>query len=307
MKLEKLPNMPEPFGVKITDIPPIKEMTYSECRELGKVCMEYLVWVIEDQDMTKEKFSKFSYSWGRPQRITDSFLNKIENKELKKEFIETMKRISFDSLPGLGRVTGMRNEEGKITGIFADGEIDWHSNESGKSNPHPVVLLHAIEGTKNSQTQYLENVTQYRNLSGEDRKFVDSLNCLYYFDVNEVEFLNKEASEIQKFIIDFNSYPESGFNIKPLIQVSPGGHKGFAFNYRTFRGFEGKTQQESDEIIEWLKNLLIKDEYVYTHEWKDGDVMAFDQIVTLHKRPTKDCSKRLLHRIACNFNKIEGI
>lgn len=306
MKLKKLPNIPEPFGVKITDIPQIKDMTRSEWRELGKVCMKYLVWVIEDQQMTKEIFSRFCYSWGKPHVVHEDVFARLDSTpDLKRQLIEEMQRMSFDHLPGLGRVTGIRDDKGRTTGIFADGELGWHCNEAGKLNPHPVVLLHAIEGTKNTQTQFIENVTEYQKLTSEDRKFVDSLVCLYKFDGDYITESLNGVSDLQKLIVRLNVYPTDGDNPRPLIQESPGGHRGFCFPFTTFNKFKDKTDQESKEIMDWLKNLLMKDERVYTHNWENNDIVAFDQMVTLHRRPTKDCSKRLLHRIACTFEKIK--
>jgi hypothetical protein len=52
------------------------------------------------------------------------------------------------------------------------------------------------------------------------------------------------------------------------------------------------------------EEIMFVPERIYTHNWDDGDVLFMDQIVTLHCRPTKDCSKRLLHRMAFDFSKV---
>lgn len=310
MKLEKLPNMPEPFGVRITDIPPIEEMTRSEWRELGQVALKHLVWSLEgQQNLSKEKFSRLCYSWGKPGRWnpSDSQIFESLEPEIKSSITDVIMKISYNTkLPGLGRVTGIKDEQGDFTGIFPDGELEWHSNESGRQNPYPVLLLHAIHGTYGTQTQFLENVTEYEKLSYQDRKFVDSLICVYEWNPEHMDKTIKGTSvpEIHKIIGKINAFPKEGENFRPLISTSPGGHKGFAFNFFAFTRFKDKTTEESTEIIDWLKNLLIKEDRIYTHDWKDGDIVAFDQIVTLHKRPTSDCSSRLLHRMSCNFDKI---
>lgn len=307
MKLTKLPGMPEPFGVEISDIPKLSEMTKNEWKELAQICLNHLVWVIKDQsDLTKEKFSRICYSWGRPGAFDLNELDRFDTEEEKQEIIDELTRMSFKRLPGLGRVTGMRDEEGNTTGMFADGELDWHSNESGRKNPHPVVLLHGVEGTEGSETHYLENVTPYDNLSSEDKKFVDSLICIYEFNPKKGFAAGIDGvSTLQHKLVWLNTYPTKKIIKKPIIQISPGGFKGFAFNFGTFNTFEGKTESESNEIVDWLKNYLIADERIYKHHWRDGDVCAFDQIVTLHCRPTEDCSNRLLHRMAVDFSRVE--
>jgi alpha-ketoglutarate-dependent taurine dioxygenase len=49
---------------------------------------------------------------------------------------------------------------------------------------------------------------------------------------------------------------------------------------------------------------FLKDEYVYHQDWKDGDLVFMDQTITVHRRPTKDCSKRVMIRQTCNFDNI---
>lgn len=321
MKLKKLPGMPEPFGVEITDIPKISEMTKSEWQELAHVCLNHLVWIIKGQsDLTKEKFSRLCYSWGRPGTFNIDELDRFDTEEEKQEIIDELTRMSFKRLPGLGRVTGMRDEEGNTTGMFADGELDWHSNESGRKNSHPVVLLHGIEGTKGSETHYIENVTPYDNLNSADKNLVDSLICIYKYDkdTNYMESKGDDFTDVVSFgegvngvsslqhkLVWLNTYSSESLQEKPLIATSPGGHKGFAFNFHAFNTFKNKTEQESKEIIEWLKSYLLVDERIYKQYWEDGDLCAFDQIVTLHRRPTEDCSNRLLHRMAVDFSRVE--
>ena len=307
MKLKKIANMPEPFGVEIYDIPLLNEMTRSEWRELGKICLQHLVWIIPNQNISKHVFARIAYSWGKPGLFTENDFNQIQDKKIKNEVYDELIRMSITNLPGLARVTGIKTEDGKATGMFSDGELDWHSNESGKENPHPVVLLHGISGTKNSQTQFLENVTKYEKLTTEDKLFFDSLECIYHYNgtniYSDVTGLSG-VSATQNQIVRINTYASNEPFIKKLVLTSPGGFKGFAFNFNTFHKFVDKTEKESNEIKEWLKDLLIVDKDIYTHNWEDGDIIAFDQIVTLHRRPTKDCSNRLLHRISCDFSKI---
>jgi hypothetical protein len=52
-----------------------------------------------------------------------------------------------------------------------------------------------------------------------------------------------------------------------------------------------------------MKHFL-KDEYVYHQDWNNGDLVFMDQTITVHRRPTKDCSKRVMIRQTCNFDNI---
>lgn len=295
MKLSKLPNMPDPFGYEIQDVN-LKTMNKQGIVELAELCKKHLVITIKKQDISKERFAQLCYTWGRPHKYAD--IDKFTDSETRGD----LERMSFPHLPGLGRVTGIRDKEGNRTGMFADGQLDWHCNQSGTLNPKSVVALQGVEGTCGTQTCFLEGVTVYNNLSSEDKALVDSLVSVYGFKLDGV---GPGASAAQQAIVQMNQNPEENFE-KPLVAISPGGHRGINFSYTTIKGFKGKTEQENKELFDWLKRIVFVDKNVYTHDWDDGDVLFMDQIVTLHARPTEDCSKRLLHRMAFDFSRIEN-
>ena len=54
----------------------------------------------------------------------------------------------------------------------------------------------------------------------------------------------------------------------------------------------------------FLKDHIFRDELIYGHDWEDGDLMFFDNTVTLHRRPTRDCSKRLMFRMCFNYDRL---
>lgn len=293
MRLVKLPNMPEPFGYEIQDVD-LQRSTREEIVEFANLCKKHLVITFKNQPISKERFAMLCYTWGSPHKYAD--IDQFTDPETRGD----LERMSFPHLPGLGRVTGIRDKDGNRTGMFADGQLDWHCNQSGTINPKCVVALQGVEGTHGTHTQFLEGVTAYNNLSAADKETVDGLVSVYGFKFDAV---GPGASKAQQDIVHMNQNPVEGFE-KPLVAVSPGGHRGINFSYTTIKGFKGKTDAENEELFAWLKSIVFVDERVYTHAWDDGDVLFMDQIVTLHKRPTEDCSKRLLHRMAFDFSKV---
>jgi alpha-ketoglutarate-dependent taurine dioxygenase len=293
VNLIKLSNMPEPFGYEVKGID-LATCGKEEMWQLAELCKKHLVICIKSQPVSVERYAQICYAWGRPHSYTD--IDQITDPEV----LDDLRRMSFPHLPGMGRITGIRDAEGNRTGMFADGELDWHCNQSGTTNPKPVVALQAVEGTAGTHTQFLEGVTGYAELTPADRAVVDGLVAIYGW---KFDAIGPGAHWAQQEIVHRNNNPVEGFR-KSIVSVSPGGHRGINYSFNTIIGFEGKTAAENMEIDAWLKDLIFKDSRVYTHAWDDGDVLFMDQIVTLHKRPTKDCTKRLLHRIAFDFSRV---
>ena len=46
------------------------------------------------------------------------------------------------------------------------------------------------------------------------------------------------------------------------------------------------TEEESLKFKDYLWEKINRPEYIYTHNWKDGQVVYMEQNITLHARPT---------------------
>ena len=64
--------------------------------------------------------------------------------------------------------------------------------------------------------------------------------------------------------------------------------------------------EESQRYKSHLWGIIHKPEYVYTHDWEDGQLMCMDQNITLHARPTniEDGNKRTLCRMISYLDKL---
>jgi hypothetical protein len=47
------------------------------------------------------------------------------------------------------------------------------------------------------------------------------------------------------------------------------------------------SREESQRVMKTLTDVVYNEQYVYTHDWQDGQIVFMDQEITLHKRPTK--------------------
>ena len=57
------------------------------------------------------------------------------------------------------------------------------------------------------------------------------------------------------------------------------------------------------DLFETLKNHVLKEEFVYHHDWEDGDVVISEQWLSIHKRWAFDkMDQRVLHRIGFDYS-----
>jgi hypothetical protein len=320
VKTRKLPGFGS-LGVEVYDTD-LRTIGADELRELGFISLEQLLVVIGRESVcgiSRERFHEICTAWLLDSsadfaltRVTfEKMLGKygsergpdglpIDIDPVDRRMVEEGYRIvnGIEHLQGMSRVTGKRDEDGNTTGMFAEGELEWHCNNQGAALRAPGVGLIGWEGATGSRTEFLNTADAYQDLSPEWQSICDELIAVHRFIPGAIA---PGVSEVQERLLKFTMCPDDDTEI-PLVMRSPAGIKGLHFAFTSIHHFKGMSQAESEKTIEYLKEHVIRDKYIYGHDWVDGDMLLFDNSITLHRRPTKDCSKRLMYRMAFNYD-----
>lgn len=299
-------------------------VTPDEIRAIGEHHLHDLVTVIRKEsvgDISAERFHSICTSWAVPTPSGNYELTTTPNELRRKygddydywgnkdtldpadrEVVEEMMRCAqgVEELRGMVRVTGIRDDDGQTTGMFSEGVLDWHSNQQGTNYYAPGAALLAIEGTANSRTEFLNTADAYQDLTPEWQSICDELVAIHRWTPGKMA---PGVSKVQDRILQMHMVPEDDVEV-PVVNTSPAGYKGLHFPFTSIHGFKGMSESESNKVIDFLKDHILRDKYIYRHEWQDGDMLCFDNTVTLHRRPTPDTSKRLLYRISYNLDQI---
>lgn len=273
------------------------QLNKQDFKNIGNVFLNELLVVCPNQCISPRKFASICYSWGKPEIFDPSRYYSLDDQNRKR-----VEKLGLGNIPGLVKISAYRDEQDDFTGILSDGELEWHSDGSGKLNPPEAIALYAIEVGSNNHTDFLECVTPYEKLSYEDRRTVDSLEYVHTYDINSVPRYAVH-SDVQKQIL-YSSEISNREVILPLVCTSPKGYRGLRYNRRSFKNFINKSEKENEELIKWIESLIFKEENVYTHTWKQGDLLFMDQTVMLHRRRSQSFEKRLLYRIQFDVSKL---
>lgn len=301
------------LGVEVYDLD-LKTCSDDDIKELGKIVIDQLVVYVnaENCSVTPERLNHIAQVFGDPfggqdQSAYEMVKEKRKQNQLSKKDLVALRELrkirqGLEHNPGMIRVTGKRDEEGDYLGMFAQGELDWHSDRQGTGNFVPMILLNAVEGTEGTCTEFLQTADAYELLTPEWKNIIDNLVGVHRFIPGKMA-PGLDAS--QENILRMNMCPIENSEV-PFICYSPGGRKGVRLSYNTLDHFKGYNKSDSDEILQFILNHFMKEEYVYHQDWKNGELVFMDQTITVHRRPTKDCSKRVMIRQTCNFDNILG-
>jgi len=298
MEITRKSNWVEVSGVDITDSESV--------RELGKTCAHECVVVFKEQ-LTEQTMYETMTQWGDPSR---ALIHKYVGEKLLtgrhwRELLINLGYISnaVDTFKeGMCRVSYSRNEKGKPTGIFTNGELDWHSDQQSHDDTQRMIGLMSLWGSKGSQTTFLCTNPMYELLNQEDRTMVDELVTVWAWDGGT---MSEDLIESQMELVHYHMIPLDGME-SPLKNTTASGREGIKFPSHSFSHFKGMTREESLRYREHLWSLLNKPEYIHTQNWEDGQAVFMDQNITLHARPTnvKDGDSRTMSRTVTYMNKI---
>jgi taurine dioxygenase len=72
--------------------------------------------------------------------------------------------------------------------------------------------------------------------------------------------------------------------LQPLVRTNPdNGLKALYFHPVKTENIVGMTPQESQALLDELLSYAVRDEFVYRHRWRKGDVLIWDNRAAMHR------------------------
>jgi alpha-ketoglutarate-dependent taurine dioxygenase len=321
MKVSKIPGLGR-FGVFIDDLD-FNNLSDEEWLEIGNIHLNSLVTIIRNVDITPPEYERRINMWGSPHStfilalgkkyrkanplldiLTKDTINGIPVDPEDKKYVSSVGDIlAYEEVQNpntnVVKVTGKKKEDGTPLGMFAEGELLWHSNESGNLVFAPGVSLLGASGTIGSATGFVTTPDWYEEQSESFRSELDQMIIQHEFTPGRI---NPGLREEQDSIMHRNMCPVP--TELPLVIQSPQGIKGIHYSVNTINSIKGMSQPESDKIFEYINKTLFVEKYIYDHWYQqDNDLCLFDNSVTLHRR-LGGIANRMCYRIQYQYSKL---
>ena len=313
IRITDIPNL-EGYGVFVDNID-FKHLTRSEWMDLGKLSMQKLVMIIRSTGLDNRSFHQVIKKWGKDRQNyaatlfarypwangqIDHIIASTEVPDEEKDIIREFKRVGGcnQKTGNTLRVSG-KKVNGQRIGMFADGELLWHSNESGDIAFTPAVALLGAENMTNSATGFMVTTPYYYSVSDSFRSELDEMILIHNFVPGRI---NPGLNEPQDNLMYKNMCPDPDTEI-PLVIQSPAGIKGLHYSFNTVTGIKGMSNLEAEKILTEIKKGLKK--YTYDYWWEnDDDLLIFDNSIVQHRR-LGDTTNRLCHRYQFDYTYLQ--
>ena len=312
-RITNIPNL-EGYGVFVDDID-FRNLTRTEWMDLGKLSMQKLVMIIRSTGLDNRSFHQVIKKWGKDRQNYAATLfarypwanGQIDHIIASTEVPDEEKNIirEFQRVGGCNQKTGNtlrvsgKKINGQRIGMFADGELLWHSNESGDIAFTPAVALLGAENMTNSATGFMVTTPYYYNVSDSFRSELDEMVLIHNFVPGRI---NPGLNDPQDNLMYKNMCPDPDTEI-PLVIESPAGIKGLHYSFNTVTGIKGMSNLEAKKVLAEIRKGL--DPYTYDYWWEnDDDLLIFDNSIVQHRR-LGDTTNRLCHRYQFDYTYLQ--
>ncbi|MCB4824629.1 TauD/TfdA dioxygenase family protein [Roseicella aerolata] len=192
---------------------------------------------------------------------------------------------------------GNVEEPGGLRAHFASGVEQWHADSSFRAVPSAASLFYgAICPPEGGETWFLDAATAYEELPDAMKARIEGLRGVH--DLWTLSEWNRRHTPGRPPL------PEETRRLlppmpQPLVRRHPvTGRRSLFLCPAVISHVEGLSAEESRALIEALMAHAAQERYLYRHRWREGDLVAWDNLATLHTATLFDHTRyrRLMFR-----------
>jgi taurine dioxygenase len=189
-------------------------------------------------------------------------------------------------------------KDGKPIGSYDAGSL-WHTDGAYLANPHAISALRALEvplqdGRTLGDTHFTSVSAAYDALPQPMKKRIEGLQAVQSF---EQHLAKTGGGGVKKDI--YSTVKAAAEVTHPLVRVHPvNGRKCLYVTEGYTARIVGLPEDESRDLIAELASHCIKPEFRYLHNWRQHDLVIWDDCSTQHKATFDYPASlpRLMHR-----------
>jgi len=179
--------------------------------------------------------------------------------------------------------------KGQVTGILPDGEMFFHSDTCYVEHPAMASMLYAIEiPSRGGNTRYANGFRAYETLPADIKRTLSGKRALNVYD-----YVGNPTVRAEILPPDVKQYAH------PIFRTHlPTRRKSLYVNRLMTWSIVGLPRDESHALLQFLFDHQEREEFVYEHVWRPGDVVLWDNRSCLHARTDFDAkASRRLRRV----------
>jgi len=257
------------LGVEIRGLNLSADLSQDTIEAIRNTVEEEGVLVIPSQSLTDQQQVDFSRRFGDLERHPESEKRRVGH-------------------PETFYLTNVQ-ADGELKDLIAPGTQRWHTDSSYREIPCTLSLLYAIDvPQQGGETEFVSTVHAYNQLPEDRRRGLEGVRVIHSYEHSNPDAWPKMSQEERDAVPPVSH---------PLVRTLDDGRRALYLGSHAAR-VEGLNEEEGRRLLVELLDLATREPFIYQHRWKKGDLLVWDNRLTLHRvRPYASTrEKRVLRR-----------
>lgn len=253
----------------------LRSLSDADFARVHQAWLDHSVLLFRDQRLTDEDLIAFSRRFGD--------LDWAPVQETGRRFVEGM--------PELYVVSNVI-ENGEPIGSLGAGEAVWHTDMSYVEQPPKASALYALEiPPEGGNTSFVTMYGVYAALPDQWKQRISGLRVKHDGTYNSGGYVRQGVTPSD----DPRLAPGT---LHPLVYTHPEtGRPALYLGRRRNAYIDGLALADSEALLDQLWAYVERPEFAWTHRWRAGDLVLWDNRCTMHRRDAFDPdARRILHR-----------
>ena len=263
------------IGAEVTGIDLTQPIDAATRRALNEAAVENIALVIRDQKFTAPQFLEAGKLFGEP---------------MDRDFLD----YSLPGVPFVFEVSSRhRNKDGSVKMVGRQ----WHTDHTNHECPPKYTMLYALElPAKGGGTSIANMRAGYDSLPDDLKRRIAGMKTANVIVGSAAPTVNADRLSAQ-----VTEKPEPV--LQPLVRTNADdGRKSLYFHTNKTDHIVGLTPQETQALFKELLSYALRPEFIYSHTWRLGDMLIWDNRSALHKAnydydPADESQHRFLYRM----------
>jgi alpha-ketoglutarate-dependent taurine dioxygenase len=262
------------FAFEVLGLPLWEPLEHGDIAELLDLWSRHPVLVFRRQALSERELARFSALFGPLERV------------VRTEWASPV-------VPEVGLISNLKDGQGRPIGGLGDGELEWHSDQSYMMKPATGAVLHALElPPAGGTTSWVDLSAAYEGLPERLKRPIEGRRGIFDYVKRLAGYQGVDR------VISDEARRKTPPVLHPLVHNHPAtGKKALYLDSTTTVGIEGLDAADGALLLDEIYACATRPEFVYRHNWQVGDIVAWDNGLTMHRRePFDPAARRLMKR-----------
>jgi taurine dioxygenase len=244
------------IGAEVTGIDLRERVDADTRRRLNEAVVAHVALVIRDQVFTPEQYLAAVSLFGEP---------------MEQHFTQY-------ALPGCPLVHEVSNRHVDKSGKRVKHGAGWHTDHTNHVRPPKYTSLYAVSlPSSGGDTAVVNMRAGYEALPESMQRRIAGMKTVNVFQGSASATYSGQSADAQA-----ERKPQPV--LQPLVRTNPdNGLQALYFHPVKTETIVGMTPQESQALLDELLAYAVRDEFIYRHRWRKGDVLIWDNRAAMHR------------------------